>query len=463
MQPATGAKPKTYGIMTRSTSQAVGEAAGTEPGTGSGIPASADGNDPPTPNEFASPPTLSQVNEQLSTIPRPSFSPLTIRGNDEDQVDRLSSTGVLEVVQSALEATQASMVETMKKEMQKAVAAAVQAAFSQSSVPPANPINRQEPHSQSIDWPHDLPPLQTDTRQAGSGSRNQEVPNRNREDFSRPRYPYLSKWGIKFDATPKTPNVEDFIFRVERLRNSYGCPEQELVDEFHHLLEGRPCQWYWGLIRQYPNLNWEMLKLCIVREFQRFQSNLDVMRQIMDRKQGRDESATQYIDAINSLRTQLREPLKDFEVIDILKAGLKPRLAHLTFSGTFYSVEQFRNEVRKAEEFLERESSLRFRTGQPPRMINEINDSDFDDLVHDVEELRFRPKAPGVSKNETSRCWNCGSNGHIVKNCTSSHRSVFCFRCGSPGVTTPQCNNCKQISRPANVSKSESIATQTVD
>ncbi|XP_073827437.1 uncharacterized protein [Musca autumnalis] len=461
MQPATGAKPKTYGIMTRSTSQAVGEAAGTEPGTGSGIPASADGNDPPTPNEFASPPTLSQVNEQPSTITRPSFSPLTIRGNDEDQVDRLSSTGVLEVVQSALEATQASMVETMKKEMQKAVAAAVQAAFSQSSVPPANPINRQELHSQSIDWPHDLPPLQTDTRHAGSGSRNQEVPNRNREDFSRPRYPYLSKWGIKFDATPKTPNVEDFIFRVERLRNSYGCPEQELVDEFHHLLEGRPCQWYWGKIRQYPNMNWEMLKISIVR-FQRFQSNLDVMRQIMDRKQGRDESATQYIDAINSLRTQLREPLKDFEVIDILKAGLKPRLAHLTFSGTFYSVEQFRNEVRKAEEFLERESSMRFRTGQPPRMINEINDSDFDDLVHDVEELRLRQKPTGVSKNEPSRCWNCGSNGHIFKNCSSTHRSVFCFRCGSPGVTTPQCNNCKHISR-SNVSKSESIATQTVD
>ncbi|XP_073835648.1 uncharacterized protein [Musca autumnalis] len=462
MQPATGAKPKTYGIITRSTSQAVGEAAGTEQGTETGIPASADGNDPPTPNELASPPTLAQVNEQPSTITRPSFSPLTIRGNDDDQVDRLSSTGVLDVVQSALEVTQASMVETMKKEMQTAIAAAVREAFSK-TVPPGNPNDRRELPSPSIDWPRELPPLRTETAHAGSGSRNNEVPNRYREDFCRPRHPYLSKWGIKFDATPKTPNVEDFIFRVERLCRSYGCSEQELVDEFHHLLEGRPCQWYWGKIRQYPNMNWESLKISIVHEFQRFQSNLDVMRQIMDRKQGRDESATQYIDSINNLRTQLREPLKDFEVIDILKAGLKPRLAHLTFSGTFYSVEQFRNEVRKAEEFLERESSSRFRTSPPTRMVNEINDNDFDDLVQEVEELRFRPKAPGVSKSEPMRCWNCNDKGHTFKQCTSSQRSLFCFRCGSPGVTAPQCNNCKQNSRTFASSKAESVSTQTVD
>lgn len=55
----------------------------------------------------------------------------------------------------------------------------------------------------------------------------------------RQKYPYISKWGLKFDGTPRTPLVEDIIFRVDRLQKSYGCSDKELVDGFHHLLEGR--------------------------------------------------------------------------------------------------------------------------------------------------------------------------------------------------------------------------------
>lgn len=54
----------------------------------------------------------------------------------------------------------------------------------------------------------------------------------------------------------------------------------------------------------------------VVREFQRYHTNVDVLRQIMDHRQGREEKATQYIDAISSLRTQLPEPIPDYEIID---------------------------------------------------------------------------------------------------------------------------------------------------
>lgn len=464
MQPAASAIPKPHGRTTRSNSRAAGDLkdnqGNTQPediGSGNGItPTNVDDN------ESRSLPA--EVTGDNSTVTRPSFSPLTIRGNSVDRAERLSSTGIVEVVETALEASQASMIEVMRKEMQSAVAAAVKVALSQSPITPCNPSDGYVSPAQNINWPHDLPPRQTDTRHVASGRHNSEFQNCDGRDcFNRSKYPYINKWGIKFDATPKTPQIEDFLFRIERLRRSYGCSERELLDGFHHLLEGRASQWYWGQIRQYPNMNWENLKVYITHEFQRFQSNLDVMRQIMDRKQGRDESATQYIDAITSLRTQLREPLKDFEVIDILKAGLKPKLAHLTFSGSFYSVEQFRNEVRKAEEFLEREPSQRIRPNAPSRMLNEIFESETDEMVNEVDELRFRSKPAIATNKDSSRCWNCGDHSHVFKQCNSSKRSLFCFRCGTPGVTAPQCNNCRQQSRAGNSSKTESVSTQTVD
>lgn len=115
------------------------------------------------------------------------------------------------------------------------------------------PVSSNNPDvgSQDISWPHELP----------TGERTEEQDNR-------PKIPIFSKWGVKFDATPKTPAIEDFIFRVDRLQKSYGCPDHELVDGFHHLLEGRPNKWYWDRIQQQQHLH----------------TNVDVLRQIMDRK-----------------------------------------------------------------------------------------------------------------------------------------------------------------------------------
>lgn len=465
MHQGTGAKPKTYGISTRSNSR-TGQVIQTQDDVPSGNTASVEANNRTVSSDVEDSPNPNKVTEDGSTITTPSFSPLTMLGNSGEQVERMNSTGIVEVVESALEATQASMLELMRKEMQKAVSIAVKTALSQTSSPHAGPSSN--PAAQSVDWPHELPsmptaPVHTNAPTVSNIPNDDFINVDNRNCFSRPKYPYISKWGVKFDGTTKTPQIEDFLFRVERLRKSYGFSERELLEGFHLLLEGRANQWYWAQTRQYPDMNWKNFKLNMTREFQRYQSNLDVLRQMMDRKQGRDETVTQYIDAITILRTQLRQSLQDYEVIDIIKAGLKPRIAHLLFSADIYSVEQLRNECRKAEEFLDRESVARVRTNAPSRMVNEIFDSDYKEITKEVDELKLRPKVTSFLKTETSRCWNCGDNGHVFKQCTSSQRSLFCFKCGSPGITAPQCNNCKKSTRPSNPFKSESVSTQTVD
>ncbi|XP_075158737.1 uncharacterized protein LOC142231946 [Haematobia irritans] len=407
------------------------------------------------------------ANGQDSTITRPSFSPLTGHGEGMDSGGRLDSTSVFEAMEAAVSATQASMLQIMRSEMKAAVAETLRNALS-GSLPQSNSSANV---SQEVDWPHDLPPMGGDlppTQEGNNSSykqsrRTQRPPNAN-ESSQRTPYIDLGKWGIRFDGTAKTPLIEDFMFRVERLQGSYGCSDQEMVNGFHHLLEGRANQWYWNRIQLHPNINFENLKIDMIREFQKYHTNIDVLRQMMDRKQGKDERATDYIDAIQSLRTQLREPLQPYEVVDIIKSGLKPKLASLIFSTQIYSVEHLRSECRKAEDFIDREYQHRTRFNQPVRVVNEL--FDFEDVVDRVEELRIRPKLVTHRDNtegEKIRCWNCNSSGHGFKQCPSMQRNLFCYRCGSKGVTAPQCINCRQGNLSSNTAKGESRSTQTVD
>ncbi|KAI8121826.1 hypothetical protein CVS40_7192 [Lucilia cuprina] len=260
--------------------------------------------------------------------------------------------------------------------------------------------------------------------------------------------------------------VEDFIFRIEKLQKSYDCPWEVIMDGFHHLLEGQAARWYWDHIRDRPGINWKNMKLDIVLKFQQFQTNMDVLRRMMDRFQMRDEKSSNYIDAIISLRNQLREPLPDYQVVDIIKRNLKPRIAFLIFATQIYSIEHLRVECRKAEDLIDYEFQQRSRQNVSNRAVNELSWDDFN-FEEPVEEIRHRqfskPCPKPMINNDSMKCWNCNISGHTFKECTSAQRSLFCFRCGTPGVITPQCIKCKQGNRHTSAMGGESRSTQTID
>lgn len=260
--------------------------------------------------------------------------------------------------------------------------------------------------------------------------------------------------------------VEDFIFRVEKLQRSYACPWREIENNFHHLLEGQAANWYWLHIKDRPNINWMNMRLDLAQKFKKFYTDLDVIRRIMDRVQLRDEKSNDFIDAIMCLRTQLRDPLPDYQIVDLIKKNLRPKLASLIFATQIYSVEHLRSECRKAEELVEHELQQRARMNYPVRTVNELSWQDYDDPVLPVEELRIRSNGPNVKLNfnrDQDKCWNCKSIGHTFKHCTSDQRSLFCYRCGSPGVVTPRCPKCQSGNRMTNANDGESRSTQTID
>lgn len=152
-----------------------------------------------------------------------------------------------------------------------------------------------------------------------------------------------------------------------------------------------------------------------------------------------------------------------YEVIDIIKAGLKPRIAHLIFGTQIYSVEHLRSECRKAEALLDRESQQRSRFITSARTVNELYEQEVNVNFNPIEELKTKTDIRKRFNKVPVKYWNCHGLEHTFKECTAAQRGFFCFRCGEPGVTAPQCNHCRQGNRQANAVSGDSRSTQTTD
>lgn len=112
----------------------------------------------------------------------------------------------------------------------------------------------------------------------------------------------LQKWGLKYDGSSKSVSVEEFIFRAESLGVDYVCSLDVFIKGFHHLLTGRAFDWTWQFRQQNPLCEWTYLKFCFIKKFRTFQSDFEIQRRIIERRQLQSESADVYISAIIRLK-----------------------------------------------------------------------------------------------------------------------------------------------------------------
>lgn len=249
----------------------------------------------------------------------------------------------------------------------------------------------------------------------------------------------LDKWGLKFDGSNKTLTVEDFVFRVELLRTDYNCPWDVLLKGFHHLVTGNASSWFWAFRMKNPTYEWHTLKYHLIKKFRNFESDFEIQRRIMERRQAPNESADSFITEIVKLKNQMRLHVDEAELVKIVKDNLKDGLAQLVFPITIYNFDHLLEECKRAERNISKRSSHRMPLGNP-RKIYEIemhNDPEEDEQVRLVEALQ-KDKLPA----KQLVCWNCKTSGHSFIECPVVQRNVFCYRCGFDGVTSPTCPRC---------------------
>ncbi|XP_059220823.1 uncharacterized protein LOC131995772 [Stomoxys calcitrans] len=203
----------------------------------------------------------------------------------------------------------------------------------------------------------------------------------------------LAKWGIKFDGTSKTMNVQEFIFRVGELKRDY---EKLTLD------------WYWN-------------------EFQ-------IQTQILNRRQQPQESFEDFYNAVIQLRNQQKQPYREAKMVEIMRGKLKTALAQMIFSVRVNDLGSFYRDVKRAESLLASHRQQYQRPNLVPQRVHEL-----------AWEEELRPEAiqvDAIQGKTNLKCWNCGVEGHSWVDCAAP-KKLFCYRCGHDGVTVRNCSKCQ--------------------
>ncbi|KAI9576443.1 hypothetical protein GQX74_009500 [Glossina fuscipes] len=156
---------------------------------------------------------------------------------------------------------------------------------------------------------------------------------RTSDENARRRNVDLNRWRVKFDGSGKGLTVESFVFRVERLRQQQQTSHEELLAEFHCLVTCQASKWYWQLLEDREGdvtFDYFPLKAELLNQFKTSDSDYELIREIMERKQQHRESFEDYYAEIHDLTFRLRRKLP--ELIKIMKSNVKPSLATLIFS-----------------------------------------------------------------------------------------------------------------------------------
>ncbi|XP_065358730.1 uncharacterized protein LOC135952646 [Calliphora vicina] len=252
----------------------------------------------------------------------------------------------------------------------------------------------------------------------------------------------LAKWGVKFDGTNKTINVQEFIFRVGALRRDYSCTDNELLRSFHILLEGPALDWYWDY-RKIVHINtWEELEKALLAQYRRFEQEHEIQMRILNRRQLPQETFDEFYNAVIKLRNQQQNPYVEEQIVEIMRGNLKPSLAQMMFSVRLKTLSEFCREVRRAENLLANQRQMYQRSAQ---RVNELYCVEDEQSLIDLE-------VDGIRSTSHYTCWNCKVVGHSFMDCPEPITRTFCFRCGRENVVAPKCPKC-QGNRPRNPSR----------
>lgn len=252
----------------------------------------------------------------------------------------------------------------------------------------------------------------------------------------------VEKWGIIFDGTEKTTSVEDFVFRVETLQASFRRDWEEVSGSFHLLLRGPAQEWFWVHRRLNDVSRWCDVKKALIEQFHRFDTDLDIHRKLLARRQQNQESFDDFYNAIMKLRNQLSDAMGEKDIVSILRGNLKGAMAQLLFSVPVTGLAQFCKECRRAENLLnnQRQTSGRY----PGKDVLELN--------YNLPKEENILAVDALATTKKLICWNCRTEGHTFVDCLEEKQNIFCYKCGLENTMTPRCPNC-QGNRGVNVSR----------
>lgn len=270
-----------------------------------------------------------------------------------------------------------------------------------------------------------------------SSSSEEEVPERrHRKHFNRSHR--VSKWNLTFNGVRKHHQLASFLTKVQHLRTAEGISSQELRKSSYYLFSGEALDWFIAFGDSFPT--WRLLVQGLKAEFLPPDNSYWLLKEIESKLQKSDESFGAYLSKMEILFMNLPNPIEEGEKLTILKRNILPHFAEKISFLRIETVARLSYYCKQIETTMAQIASRKSASYK----IDEVKPA-----VEIPQKVLYNP---GVVKKRYDdrtvhlRCYNCFHEGHHFNQCTLP-RKVFCYLCGSQGVTLP---NCKRCSRPGN-------------
>lgn len=239
----------------------------------------------------------------------------------------------------------------------------------------------------------------------------------------------IARWNVKFNGDTRRMTVSQFLFRVTKLRTSFGYSEENIFDNFHLLVEEKAQNWYWNYSSTHPLSNYDDLIRALRQHYDSLESEFELLRKLYDLKQRDNDSFDYFYNEVLHRNSLLPTPKTDDEIMDIIRHNVKLSVRQMIFAYKANNLHELAYMCRSAENLMKNNNH-----SQRPN-IHEI-ETKREDCTSDSSIDAFNRNSQRREHAE-NQCRNCISQKHPPK------ETVHCFKCGLENTVTPDCPRCK--------------------
>ncbi|KAL7726504.1 hypothetical protein ACLKA6_001126 [Drosophila palustris] len=184
-------------------------------------------------------------------------------------------------------------------------------------------------------------------------------------------------------------------------------------------------EWYWVHVRHSRVDTWSHLRQALLDLFRGYQTEHDIMQDLLQREQQSSEGVDDYIHHMRQLASSFLKPLRDRDLVKIIKRGLKKSLARYVYAMECIKVE--RNARRRTRSGYPQQTRYSHGVKKSVQKI-EVPPAEPEPPPEDLEKASMRPRL---------LCWSCGQFYHIWRDCLFKERKIFCYLCGNLTLLVP--------------------------